>query len=79
MALDLGPAPAHRMGGTCSVGAWMAAHPDDADELRLALASPGWTSEGLSAAMAQAGHTLPAQAVTRHRRGACKCAERGLT
>ena len=76
--LNLGTPPPAYLGGTCTVGSWLRDHPGDADELRRALANPAWTIPALADELAGQGVRLDRQAISRHRRGLCKCIERGL-
>ena len=64
---------ATRSGVKCSVTLLeIALDPAEAAELRDALASDVQGS-ALSRALAARGHTLPALAIQRHRRGDCRC------
>ena len=55
MTLNLGEPRAGRVGTPCSVGAWLQANPDDADELRTALADRRWSVKSLVTALAERG------------------------
>jgi hypothetical protein len=76
--LDLGTPRTSAPGGTCTVGAYLRDHPDDADDLRAYLADFAWTGAALSDALAAHDVKIPAGAINRHRRRRCACAERGL-
>lgn len=70
--------PVKDMGPACSVAALMKSlPPSDAEALRAAIADDRWRGTDISRVLADEGIHVGASAITRHRRGGCKCARLG--
>lgn len=60
-------------GKDCAVGWWLTHGHADADRLAAAVANPSAPLGDVAAAFIRRGMDVTAQAVSRHRRGVCRC------